>query len=61
MISEISIFIKKDPENKLGLWKNLDEFDPFGDYSGGQRIGIFIKTLLETLIVKNAEESIKNV
>ena len=34
MISEISIFYKKkDPENKLGLWKNLNEFDPFGDYS----------------------------
>ena len=62
MISEISIFYKKkDPENKLGLWKNLDEFDPFGDYSGGQRIGIFIKTLLENFnSKKNAEESIKN-
>ena len=48
MMFEISNFFEKeDQANTLGLWKNLEEFDPFGDYSGGQRIGIFIKTLLE--------------
>ena len=42
------------------LWKNLEEFDPYGDYSGGQRIGIFIKTLLENFNNKeNTDECIK--
>ena len=61
MMLEISNFFEKeDRENTLGLWKNLEEFDPFGDYRGGQRIGIFIKTLLENLNNKeNTDECIK--
>ena len=41
----------RDPE--LGKWKNLNEHDPFGDYRGGQRIGMFIKTLLENFNKEN--------
>ena len=61
MMFEISNFFEKeDQANTLGLWKNLEEFDPFGDYSGGQRIGIFIKTLLENFNnKKNTDECIK--
>lgn len=49
----------RDPE--LGKWKNLNEHDPFGDYRGGQRIGMFIKTLLENFNKKfNSNESMLN-
>ena len=61
MMFEISNFLKKKTKRiHLDYGKNLEEFDPFGDYSGGQRIGIFIKTLLENFNnKKNTDECIK--
>ena len=61
MMFEISNFFEKEDQSEYTwIMEKFEEFDPFGDYSGGQRIGIFIKTLLENFNnKKNTDECIK--
>ena len=63
MISTLKAY-KNDPSTNpyLGDWSNnQDELDPFRDNKGGERIGTYMRWLLENFNKgKNREESINN-
>ena len=46
LIKEIDNLKNINNSNEIGLWKDLEDYDPFGDCNGGERIGNFVRELL---------------
>ncbi len=49
LIKQIDNLKKSKNSNDLGLWHEIEDYDPFGDGNGGQRIGDFVRELLNKL------------